>query len=162
MFCCVVAATSATKVKTDTLPWMDRAKPAEVRAALLIAAMNETERLVLLQGAPGPGIGNTAAIPRLAVPSFGLEDGPSGVADWQTGVTNFPSALTVAATFDPQMAERFGAAMGAEHRAKGFHVRFAVYYCSSAVHCTTPPTVLCDLSWHDGIFAVRRLCSGRG
>ena len=49
------------------------------KAALLLGAMNKTETLVLLQGAPGVGIGNTAAIPRLGVPSFRLEDGPSGV-----------------------------------------------------------------------------------
>ena len=66
---------------TSARPWMDTAAPPEARAAALLAAMNTTERLVLLQGTPGAGIGNTAAIHRLGVPALHLEDGPNGVAD---------------------------------------------------------------------------------
>ena len=107
----------------DPRPWLDPTQPPAVRAAALIWAMTPEEKLVLLQGSSGPGIGNTAAIPRLGVPSIGLEDGPNGVADWETNVTTWPSSMTMAASWDTQLMEQFGAACGREQRGKGFQVR---------------------------------------
>ena len=104
------------------LPWLDRAAPPSARSAALITAMNATEKLVLLQGAGGPGIGNTAPIARLKVPQFHLEDGPNGVADWQTDVTTWPSSMTMAASFDVDLMQKYGAAMASEQRGKGMQV----------------------------------------
>ena len=104
--------------------WMDAAMPPADRAAKLAAAMTSQERLVLLHGASGYGIGNTAAIPRAAVrvPALHLEDGPSGVADWQVNVTNWPSSMTMAASWDTELMQQYGAAMGSEQRGKGMQV----------------------------------------
>jgi beta-glucosidase len=49
----------------------------------------------------------------------GLEDGPVGVGDGLTGVTELPSAVSLAATFDPSLARRYGAVVGAEEAGKG-------------------------------------------
>ena len=46
-------------------------------------------------------------------------DGPSGVADWQTQVTTFPSSLTMAASWDVDAMYAYGKAMGEEQRGKG-------------------------------------------
>ena len=100
-----VAGVSA--VAAAAAPWHDPALPPGARALLLIAAMNASERLVLLQGAPGPSIGNTAAIPRLGVPAVRLEDGPNGVADWATRVTTWPSSMTMAAAWDPALMHQY-------------------------------------------------------
>jgi beta-glucosidase-like glycosyl hydrolase len=51
-----------------------------------------------------------------------MEDGPQGVADGATEVTCFPSALTVAATWDPSMYRLFGVAQATEQRLKGTNV----------------------------------------
>ena len=109
-------------LSSSTHPWLDPTQPPAARAAALIAQMSPTEKLVLLQGASGSGIGNTAPIPRLKVPSIGLEDGPNGVADWCTDVTTWPSSMTMAASFDTALMKKYGAALGSEQRGKGFQV----------------------------------------
>ena len=103
-------------------PWLDPAQPPSQRAAALIAKMTPKEKLVLLQGAGGAGIGNTAAIPSLGVPAIHLEDGPNGVADWCTEVTTWPSSMTMAASFDTALMRKYGAACGSEQRGKGMQV----------------------------------------
>lgn len=66
--------------------------------------------------------GETAAIPSLCIPALHLEDGPAGVGDGMTGVTQFPAPVALAASFDPAAAQGYGAAIGAEQRAKGANV----------------------------------------
>ena len=116
------ASQPPTTLSSSIHPWLDAAEPPAARAAALIAEMSPNEKLVLLQGASGPGIGNTASIPRLKVPSIGLEDGPNGVADWCTDVTTWPSSMTMAASFDVALMKKYGAALGSEQRGKGFQV----------------------------------------
>ena len=48
------------------------------------------------------------------VPHMGLEDGPQGVGGGMKEVTCFPSAMTVAGTWDVNAAALFGDAMGVE------------------------------------------------
>jgi hypothetical protein len=119
---CVVATVAAAAPASAPRPWMDKAAPPSARAAKLIAAMDPHEKLVLLQGAGGPGIGNTAPIERLGVPELHLEDGPNGVADWQVNVTTWPSSMTMAASWDTQRMKQYGVACGAEQRGKGMQV----------------------------------------
>lgn len=60
--------------------------------------------------------------PRLGLSGVYLEDGPQGVADGMKMVTAWPSAMTVAQTWDPILMQQWGAAMGAEQKAKGANV----------------------------------------
>ncbi|HVC25022.1 MAG TPA: glycoside hydrolase family 3 C-terminal domain-containing protein [Acidimicrobiales bacterium] len=64
----------------------------------------------------------TSAVPRLCLPSLTLQDGPNGVAYGATGVTQLPSSLGVAASFDPSLARAYGEVEGAEARGKGIDV----------------------------------------
>ena len=50
---------------------------------------------------------------------MGQEDGPVGVGDGLTGVTQLPSAVSLAATFDPSLATQYGQVVGSEERGKG-------------------------------------------
>ncbi|HXY46057.1 MAG TPA: glycoside hydrolase family 3 C-terminal domain-containing protein [Acidimicrobiales bacterium] len=61
-------------------------------------------------------------IPSLCIPSMGLENGPAGVADRLTGVTELPSPVALAATFDPALADAYGKVIGAEELGKGASV----------------------------------------
>ena len=70
-------------------------------------------------GTSNPYVFYMAGIPSLCIPSMGEEDGPNGVADGLTGVTALPSGVSLAATFDPILAGRYGQVVGAEEVGKG-------------------------------------------
>ena len=65
-------------------------------------------------GTSNPYVFYTPAISSLCIPAFGLEDGPAGVADGLTGVTQLPGSVALAATWDPSMASQYGQVIGAE------------------------------------------------
>jgi beta-glucosidase len=58
-------------------------------------------------------------IPALCIPGLGEEDGPAGVADGLTGVTQLPAGVGLAATFDPSLASQYGQVIGSEEYGKG-------------------------------------------
>ena len=71
------------------------------------------------QGTSNPYVFYMAGIPSLCIPSLGEEDGPNGVADGLTGVTQLPAGVALAATFDPALAGKYGQVIGAEEVGKG-------------------------------------------
>ena len=62
----------------------------------------------------------TRPIPRLGIPSLRMSDGPMGVHDYGL-TTAYPAGIALAASWDVDLAERFGAAMGTDARARGVH-----------------------------------------
>ncbi len=102
----------------------------DAAAADLVSVMTESERLWLLDGDEPFWRGvvrmsrsyNTepivaGAIPRLGVPGLRFCDGPRGVVMGNS--TAFPAVIARAATWDRQLEERIGRAVGAEARAQG-------------------------------------------
>jgi len=103
--------------------------PIDVVAGSLLALLTRDERLGCLDGdlefwsglagmlsasrAPWPG----AAIPRLGVPGIQFSDGPRGVK--LGSATCFPVAMARGATWDTELEERVGRAIGEELRAQG-------------------------------------------
>ncbi|KAJ7861767.1 glycoside hydrolase superfamily [Mycena leptocephala] len=69
----------------------------------------------------GRCVGNTGTIPRLGWKGLCLQDSPLGVrfADF---VSAFPAAINAAATWDLDLIEARGKAMGVEHRGKGVNI----------------------------------------
>ena len=67
-------------------------------------------------------VGFIAGIPRLNLSPIYLEDGPQGVADTMKGVTQWPSLMTLAQAWRPELMQEMGAAMGAEQVIKGSNV----------------------------------------
>jgi beta-glucosidase len=63
--------------------------------------------------------GSTAPVPALGIPALNQEDGPGGVADGMTGVTQLPAPEALAATFDTTAARCYGQVIGTEERGKG-------------------------------------------
>jgi beta-glucosidase len=85
-------------------------------------ALSDEIHMVQGYGTNNPYVFYMAPIPRLCIPSLGEEDGPNGVADGLQGVTALPSGVSLAATFDPTLAGRYGQVVGAEEAGKGASV----------------------------------------
>src|SRR5207302_7856322 len=123
--------------------WVDPDLSPDARAGLVLDAMTLDEKIGLVHGGFGMPIngkpkpdgaigsaGYVAGIPRLGIPALQESDAGLGVANpvnVRPGdqATALPSGLAIAATFDPALAERGGAMIGAEARAKGFNVLLA-------------------------------------
>jgi len=99
--------------------------PAEV-----VAALDPATRVRLLSGAD---FWTTEALPGVGLPSVLLTDGPHGLRKQAGGTdhvglgdsepaTCFPTAVTLAASWDVELLEQVGAALGAEARAHGVAV----------------------------------------
>jgi beta-glucosidase len=105
-------------------------QPPQQRAEALVADMTLDEKIQQLHGlgfgAGGAGyagtiVGNT----RLGIPALYLADGPNGVGNGSTGVTQWPDAKTLASTWDTSALHSFGVAYGAEQAGKGHNVALA-------------------------------------
>jgi len=59
-------------------------------------------------------------VPRLGVPRFKLADGPLGVRNYGPATT-MAAGIALAATWNPDLAERVGKEIGRDARAKGVH-----------------------------------------
>jgi beta-glucosidase len=116
---------------------------ADERAASMVVLMTLEEKLTLLKGyfgsdfgpaqfvapedARAGSAGYVPGVPRLGIPAQWQADAGIGVAT-QGGAavkrarTALPSGLAVAASWDPEVAFRGGAMIGAEARADGFNV----------------------------------------
>ncbi len=105
-------------------PWMStwqlthRSPDQLAREVLGAMSLQEKAQFVVLNThAP---LGNTnVGVPRLCLPALTMSDGPVGLANGLPGVTQWPAAIALAATFDSSLAARFGRALGAETHAKG-------------------------------------------
>ncbi len=105
-------------------PWLVAAarrhdSPAEL-ARLVVARMDTTEKLDVVGLYFGSGYENrNAGVPSLCIPPLTLEDGPAGLSAGDTGVTQLPAPLGVAASFDTGLAYDYGRVEGTEARAQG-------------------------------------------
>ncbi|MFF1920570.1 glycoside hydrolase family 3 C-terminal domain-containing protein [Streptomyces sp. NPDC058221] len=104
-------------------PWVGSGAPVADRVSQLLGAMSQDQKLSMIAGTgSNTYAGVVRAIPELCVPELDLEDGPSGVGQKLTGVTQLPSAVSAAATWDTDAAKEYGAVVGAEQAGKGSEV----------------------------------------
>jgi beta-glucosidase len=107
-------------------PWINAALTPEDRAAALLAQMTLDEKIAELHGGGNCGyVGCVAANTRLGIPALHLQDGPVGVGDGLTGVTQLPAPVAGAATFDTAAMRRYGEVLGSEQWGKGTNVVLA-------------------------------------
>ena len=124
----------------QSLPWMNVALPPERRAELLVGALTLDEKIhqlamrkVLNAGLPGCGLRNDSrqieGIPRLAIPTIRMTNGPIGVGGGDCNpdpqATAVPTALAVAASWDPDASSLWGNVTGSEVRSNAHHVFIA-------------------------------------
>ena len=102
-------------------PWVTSTAPISQRVAQLMGQMSVSQEISMVEGhgTSNPYVFYTPAISSLCIPAFGLEDGPAGVADGLTGVTQLPAGAALAATWDPSLAQQYGQVIGAEEFGKG-------------------------------------------
>jgi beta-glucosidase len=90
--------------------------PADRQAEAWLSAMTLDEKIALVAG-----IGfDTVGVARLHIPALRMTDGPVGVRVGQA--TAFPAGELLAATFDPALVERVGAAIARETKGHGKNV----------------------------------------
>ncbi len=113
--------------------------PVEARAAQIASALTQSERFQLVRGqsgapvrggTPNGAIGSAGYVPgisRLGVPALQETDASLGIANpgnvrRRDVATALPSGLSLASTWDPQIAYRDGSTIGDEAWRKGFNL----------------------------------------
>jgi len=98
------------------------ASPAiEQRVDALIAKMSVDDKLKLIGGVDGF---YTQAIPSIALKRLKMSDGPVGVRTFGPAPA-YTAGVALAATWDPALAERVGASLGEDARARGVNFLLA-------------------------------------
>jgi beta-glucosidase len=100
----------------------------EAEAMRIVKSLTLNEKFQLLTSPGFRRMYSTKPITRVGIPSFKMTDGPLGVAMHSAGFrkcTRFPSAISLAATWDRSLAHAEGAAVAEEVRAVGRHMILA-------------------------------------
>ena len=115
------APTASAAGTAPSCPWLDQSLPVSARVHMLLSQMSLGDKITILTGAgfSEPYVFFTSGIPSLCVPPMGEEDGPLGVGDGLTGVTQLPASVSLAATFDDSLARQYGQVLGSEEHGKG-------------------------------------------
>lgn len=100
----------------NAISWTD----ARTQADALVAQMTDIEKENITYGYPSNCVGQTGSVERFNVPGFCLGDAENGVR--QTDFVNaYPAGISVAASWNLELAYRRGLYMGAEFKRKGNH-----------------------------------------
>lgn len=105
--------------------YLDNTKTIEERIADVLPRLTIEEKVAMLHANSKFG---SQGNPRLGIPQLWMSDGPHGIRpefvwdDWKfagwtiDSCTAFPALIGLAATWNPEMANKYGAALGAEAR----------------------------------------------
>jgi len=137
----LLMAISAVSASASENVWLQQELPPAVRAAALVAELTQEEKLQLVYGhmpmlmrkRPDDAVmaaGYVTGVPRLGIPPLRETDASLGVANLlnmrrDDVATALPSALSLASSWDPELAYATGAMIGSEARAKRFNVMLA-------------------------------------
>lgn len=94
--------------------WLDVGQPLEDRVEAFVADLDESERVAI-------ALGEFTALTSRGLPVPDYVDSGTGLRDVD-GATAFPAGIALAATFDADVAEAYGAAVGQEARVAGYTV----------------------------------------
>lgn len=126
----LLVAACAQAAAAPEFPYQDTSRGVDERVADLLSRMSLEEKASLLSGVDWM---DTRAIPRLGIPSLKTVDGPLGVRAWmassaETNAENagfnvkgtaFPSGISLAASWHPELAGRVGQAIAQQAKALG-------------------------------------------
>ncbi|KAK6532141.1 hypothetical protein TWF694_003301 [Orbilia ellipsospora] len=94
------------------------------KATTLVGKLTTQQKINVVTGVgwqKGPCVGNIAAISSVGFPGLCLQDGPVGPR-YVTGITAWPAAIQLGSSWDRDLMQQQGAAMGAEFKAKGINI----------------------------------------
>jgi beta-glucosidase len=120
----VLGVTAVPSRAAPARPWLDRSLPPQKRAELLVAQMTLDEKVQEIHMLDVPDHPReVAGIERLGIPALKITNGPAGAGPGDSSkaqpATALPSALGMAASWDPEMAAAFGRVAGSEVRDRG-------------------------------------------
>src|SRR5580698_8678834 len=118
----VVSPGLMSKAVAASCPWVGSTAPVSQRVEQVMAAMSQSQERQLVYGASGSYVGNVPAIAALCIPSINLQDGPQGVGDGLSGVTQLPAPVAAAASWDISLEQQYGSVVGSEEAGKGANV----------------------------------------
>jgi beta-glucosidase len=123
----VIGAAVVTAMPTASAaqaqPWRNAAQSPVDRANELLAQMTEAQKLTMMhQGASCAWGACVDGSTSPAIPQLRLQDGPAGVADGATGVTQLPAPVAGAATWDTGLMQQYGQVIGSEVWGKGANI----------------------------------------
>jgi beta-glucosidase len=113
---------------TEDPPYLDEKAETENRVDDLLSRLTLKEKFQLLTSHGRHRLYTTKPIKRLKIPSFKVTDGPLGVAMHSSGRrknTRFPATVALAASWNRDLMDEIGTAMGKEVRAVGRHILLA-------------------------------------
>src|SRR5277367_6746761 len=110
------AAASFSQTEQQASP-AQAAGDVEKRVDALLNQLTLEEKIDLIGGMPDFYV---RPIPRLGIPQLKMSDGPLGVHDYGPTIA-YPSGISVAASWDIDLARRVGVALGQDARARGVH-----------------------------------------
>ena len=106
--------------------YRDPAQPVDVRVQDLLSRMTLEEKVAM---AAGSDLWHSTGVERLGIPPIKVTDGPNGArgGDFGGGVGSacFPVGICLGATWNVELVERVGQALGEEVQSKGAHVLLA-------------------------------------
>src|SRR5476651_213920 len=133
---CFAAAASVLCAEAQPL-YLDDSKPVEARVADLLPRLTLEEKVSLCYG---NSTFTTAGIARLGIPELWMDDGPMGVRE-EVGngfrnmgrtddfATAMPATLGLAATFNTNLANAYGAVIGQEAKQRGKNIMLGPSVC---------------------------------
>ena len=122
---------------SEVQPWLNARYSPECRARFVLAQFKTLdEKFLFLSAGGGGGRGGPNPLADLGLKRGGSSDGPAGIARG-SGVTAFPTPLSIAATFDPAMATLFGDLMGQD-------------FFDAGLNGVTGPAMDMARTWHFG------------
>jgi beta-glucosidase len=115
-----VAGPQTAQAASAACPWVGSSAPIPTRVSEVLAKMTQAQEVDLVTGASGSSyVGFIPAIGSLCIPALNLEDGPAGVGDGMTNVTQLPAPVDAAATWDTSAEKLYGQVIGTEQADKG-------------------------------------------
>ena len=106
---------------------------ADARAAALVAQLTTAEKIQLVHGVGIPnaglggpypagvnGAGYIPGVPRLGIPGLAMADSAGGVNVVNSNATALPAPVALAASWDPTLANQYGARIATELRVLGY------------------------------------------